>query len=88
MRGSDRRRAGIVRVSDHALLRFIERAGGLDVETLRTALEVSLKRAVNAADTIGQKELVIVADGLRYVLRDNVVVSITGSTTARDGKRA
>lgn len=38
--------AGNVRVSDHALLRFIERAGGLDVESVRAALQGSLKRAV------------------------------------------
>ena len=70
-------RRDVIRVSDHALLRFIERAGGLDIETLRAALEGSLKRAVDATGKIGESEAVIFADGLRYVLRDCVVVTIT-----------
>ena len=79
-------RRGIVRVSDHALLRFIERAGGMDIETLRAALEGSLKRAVAAADEIGTGDMIINADGLQYILRDHVVVSIVD--VARPGRRA
>lgn len=70
-------RRDVVRVSDHALLRFVERAGGLDIETLRAALEASLKRSVDAAGKIGENEVVIVVDGLRYVLRNCVVVTVT-----------
>lgn len=66
----------VVRVSDHALLRFLERAGGLDIETLRAAMEVSLSRAIKAAKTIKARECVIRADGLSYVVRDQVVVTI------------
>lgn len=70
-------RRDVIRVSDHALLRFIERAGGLDVEALRSALEGSLKRATSAAADIGAREVVITADGLRYVVVNSVVVTIT-----------
>lgn len=68
--------AGNVRVSDHALLRFIERAGGLDVESVRAALQGSLKRAVTAADQVTTGEYVIVADGLEYIIVGSVVVTI------------
>ena len=40
-------------ISDHALLRFLERAGGLDVETIRLMLSRSLERAKKAATGIG-----------------------------------
>lgn len=69
-------RADIIRVSDHALLRFVERAGGLDIEALRTALEGSLKRAVRAASDLGTGDVTISADGLTYIVRNNVVVTI------------
>lgn len=68
--------AGNVRVSDHALLRFIERAGGLDVESVRAALQGSLKRAVTAAGQVTTGEYAIVADGLMYIVVDGVVVTI------------
>lgn len=69
-------RRGIVRVSDHALLRFIERAGGMDIETLRAALEGSLKRAIAAADEIGMRDVVVNADGLQYIVRNGVVITV------------
>lgn len=65
-----------LRVSDHALVRFLARAGGFDVETLRGAIEQSLYRANSAAMRIGARDFAIVADGLVYVVRDNVIVTI------------
>lgn len=67
-----------VRVCDHALLRFIERVGGLDTEGLRLHLEGSLNRAVSAAGSIGSKEMTVVADGLKYVIVNGVVVTVLG----------
>ncbi|PAL20201.1 hypothetical protein [Sphingopyxis sp. GW247-27LB] len=64
------------RVSDHALLRFLERAGGLAVEQLRAQLETSLDRAATAADTIGGGDYLIVADGLAYVIRSGTVTTV------------
>lgn len=75
-------RFGIVRVSDHALLRFLDRAGGMDVETLRASIEGSLKRAMGVAAEIGTGDMVINADGLQYIVRNNVVVTVV------DGVRA
>ena len=53
-----------VNVSDHALVRFLERAGGLDIEGLRSSLGASLSRAGRAAKAIGAGEFAVKADGL------------------------
>lgn len=65
-----------LRVCDHALLRFIERVGGLDVEGLRRHLAESLDRAVGAADLLGQSEMTIAADGLHYVVVKGRLVTV------------
>jgi len=69
-------RRGIVRVSDHALLRLLQRAGGVDVEAFRAQIEAALSRAVAKADGIGGGHYRILADGLVYVVRDNVVATV------------
>jgi hypothetical protein len=66
----------IVNVSDHALVRFLERAGGLDVESLRASLGASLSRAGKAAKAIGAGEFAVKADGLVYVIERGVVVTV------------
>lgn len=71
-----------LRISDHALLRFIERVGGLDAEALRTALQASLNRAALAAGSIGAREFHIVADGLKYIVVEGKVITVL------DGKMA
>ena len=72
-----------LRVSDHALVMFLERAGGFDVELLRQSLQDSLERASAAASVIGTVEYSIAADGLRYIIREGVVVTIEPLKTAR-----
>jgi hypothetical protein len=64
------------RVSDHALVRFLERGGGLQVEAVRAALAASLARAALAAELIGSTRYVIIADGLRYVVENGVLVTV------------
>lgn len=63
-------------VSDHALLRLLERAAGLDVEQLRTRLANSLARAHDAARSITESDYLIKADGLLYVVRGNTCVTV------------
>lgn len=65
-----------VRVSDRALVRFLERACGLDATALRTSIEGSLNRASTQAAKIKTADFEIVADGLRYVVKNNVVVNV------------
>ncbi len=66
----------MIQVSDHALMRFLERAGGFRPEPLRAAIAGSLARAHHAARRMGQTRFRIVADGLAYVVVDDVVVTI------------
>lgn len=70
------RRDLVLRVSDHALMRFLERAGGFDLAPLRNAIQGSLNRAVAVADDIGTGSYTVKADGLLYVVRNGVVVTI------------
>jgi hypothetical protein len=66
----------ILRVSDHALVRFLNRAGGLDTEHVRLLLAASLERAAHAAEQLGLRECEIHADGLVYVVRDRTVTTV------------
>ena len=59
-----------VTVTDHALVRWLERSGALDTEAIRAALAASLDRAVAAASALDTTEFLILADGLVYVVRD------------------
>jgi hypothetical protein len=63
-------------VSDHALLRFFERAGGLDIEELRARLVNSLIRAHKAARSLGDSDYLIRSDGLVYVVRGETVTTV------------
>lgn len=65
-----------LKVSDHALFRFLERAGMVDVDQLRMALSVALDRAWQAAAQLGQSEVLILAGGLVYLVRDGTVVTV------------
>lgn len=61
-------------VTDHAVLRFIERMYGLDVEALRAELRSRAERAHEAAEAIGGGEYTIKAGDLRMrVVGQNVV---------------
>lgn len=72
-------------ISDHALLRFLERTGALEVEALRASMAASLARAHRAARAMGGGDYLIVVDGLTYVVRGEVVttVMVEGSTGAK-----
>ncbi len=69
-------------ISDRCLLRFLERAGGLDVETIRTLLARSLERAAAAAERIGGGDYTVKADGLVYIVVDGRVVTTFEESTS------
>ena len=64
------------RVTDHALVRFLDRAGAMDVEGLRQQLETSLARAHAAARSISASDYLVKVDGLVVVVRGESVTSI------------
>lgn len=77
MTGKDR-----IVVTDHALLRFLERSGCMDVEGLRETLAGSLDRAHEAARRVTAADYVIRADGLLYVVRINKVTTVLEDESA------
>ncbi|MGB3167124.1 MAG: hypothetical protein WBA68_10160 [Alteraurantiacibacter sp.] len=76
------------RISDHALVRFLERAGGFDFEPIRDALAASLKRSHTAAISIGSENHVIKVDGLLYAIRGGVLVTVLEERNKSDAARA
>lgn len=65
-----------VMVSDHALVRWMERTGLVDLEPIRQAIALSIHRATSAAEQIGASEYLVLADGLVFVVRNSVVVTV------------
>lgn len=57
-------------VTDHAMLRYLERVVGIDVEGHRRAVEARVSRAVE----LGAAALV--SDGYKYTLQDIRVTSV------------
>lgn len=72
-----------LRISDHALVRFLERAGGLDIDAVRAAMAEGLGRAVGMAEELRAERYTIVVGGLRYVVeRGTLVTVLEGDMTA------
>lgn len=69
-------------ISDHALLRFLERGGQMDVEGLRQTLSNSLARAHSAAKALGEVEYLVKVGGATFVVRDSTVVTVLHSDHA------
>jgi hypothetical protein len=63
-------------VTDHAIVRFLERAGGMDVEALRGAIERSLARAHDAARTVSDSDYLVRVDGMTFVVRGAAVTTV------------
>lgn len=66
----------MIKVSDHALVRFLDRSGAAEVEALRLTIAQSLERARRGAERAGIADYTILADGLRYVMKGDVLVTV------------
>lgn len=75
----------MIAVTDHALVRFLERSGALDVEQPRATIAASLERGRRMAERAGIGDYAIVADGLRYVVQDDALVTVLDDTMRRRG---
>lgn len=58
-------------VSDHALLRFLERRHGLDVEAIRADIRSLVETGVRYGASG------VIADGIKFILRDETVVTVS-----------
>lgn len=65
-----KRPAPLPSVPDHAVIRYLERAKGVDIEAVRRHIADLVKRGVEK-----QGDAVVV-EGVKFVLRDNVVVTV------------
>lgn len=65
-----KRRAARPTVSDHAVLRYLERARGMDIEGIRRHIAGLVRNGVELSG-----EAVIV-EGVKFVLVDNSVVTV------------
>lgn len=65
-----------IAVSDHALVKWMERTGFINLDPIRHALAASIERATSAAEQIGASEYLVLADGMVFVVRNSVVVTV------------
>lgn len=63
-------------ISDHALLRYLERVVGIDVQSHRRAVE----RRVS--DAVEQGACGLISGGYRYAIRDRTVTTVTTASCA------
>lgn len=61
-----------IHVTDHALVRYLDRVHGVDIERLR----LRIARAARSGTEVGADA--VVKDGVRYCLADHTVVTVTG----------
>lgn len=66
----------VIAVSDHAVLRYLEQVNGVDVEAVRR----HIGRAVDVA-TAHEGASAVVANGIRFHLRDDTVVTVAPATS-------
>ncbi|PVE25409.1 hypothetical protein DC522_05805 [Microvirga sp. KLBC 81] len=59
-----------ITVSDHALLRYLERACGMEIEAMREELAGILSAIVRPG------RQTIVRDGLRFIFRGNILTTV------------
>lgn len=57
-------------VSDHALVRYLERVEGIDMDALRREIGARVDRAADGHDGMSS----VIIDGFRYLLSDEAVV--------------
>jgi hypothetical protein len=73
-----------IRITDHALLRWLERAGLVDVEALRGAIAGALDRAYCAGAATGTSNFLILAHGMVYVVREDAVTTVVNDDGRHD----
>lgn len=64
-------------ISDHAMLRYLERVVGIDIETHRREVERKVARAVELQATG------LISDGFQYVISDFCVTTVMRASSVR-----
>lgn len=71
------RKAAALRVSDHAVFRWLQRSGTVDVEQVRAMLAGALDRAFQVGAAMDVDEFIVISGGMVFLIRDRVVVTVT-----------
>lgn len=71
-------------ISDHAVVRFLERVKGVDIDAVRAEMQTP---ALDVADQFGAPVL-IGRNGERLVIRDGVVVTVLRKRMGEMDRRA
>jgi hypothetical protein len=69
-------------VTDHAVLRFLERVHGLELEKLRAELCAKAERAMTAAQSIGGGQYTVLVEGVKFRCVNNHIVTVVTGTAA------
>lgn len=60
----------MIKISDHAVIRWLERSGLVDIEAVRRDITNSLQPAFSAAAKVGASNFVIRRERWRYIFKD------------------
>lgn len=66
----------MIRVTDRAVVTFLERSGALDIALVRAMMASAIERSREACQRAGRSDYVVVADGLRYVVKNGELVTV------------
>lgn len=69
-----RRNLQELEVSDHAIVRYLERVTGLDIEACKKEI---LSKLPHEPVPINAEVFVTISGGMRYVIRDKLIISVT-----------
>lgn len=76
-------------ITDHALVRYLERVEGLDMESIRRYLLTdNVRVAASLTDSTGARSTVVHPDGFRLVLQGGKVVTCMGLSKRGQDKAA
>lgn len=64
-----------LRVSDHAIVRYLERVVGMDIEACKKEMVAKLPKDFSIGDPV--EFVKISGKELQYVIRDNLIISVT-----------
>lgn len=65
-----------IRISDHAVLRWLERVHGIDVEGFRQELRAQVEPAIVVGSSIGRRFTLKRPDG-NYVIDNETLITVT-----------
>ena len=64
----------MVKISDHAILRYIERVHGIPIDSLRNQMADGIRKKLPKDHP---PNVVVKSEGARFVIEDNVLVTVT-----------